>query len=135
MDCHVHIVDMTTSMPLNRSIVLDTGYRGRHMPVRCLGKWDQAIRWRGCRMDRARGVQKNGHGKRALGTVLVTGGAGYIGSIPVRRLLHCGYRVRVLDRLMYGDGAIRALYSNDRLEMVVGDFRDREVVMDAVAGM
>lgn len=86
-------------------------------------------------MDRARGVKKNGRVGSARGTVLVTGGAGYIGSILVRRLVERGYRVRVLDRLMYGDSAIRALYGDDRLEMIVGDFRDRAVVMEAIAGV
>ncbi len=67
--------------------------------------------------------------------VLVTGGAGYIGSILVRRLLERDYRVRVLDRLMYGDDAIRDLLDHPRLEMVVADFRDRTVVDRAVAGV
>ncbi|MGI8690723.1 MAG: NAD-dependent epimerase/dehydratase family protein [Thermomicrobiales bacterium] len=66
--------------------------------------------------------------------VLVTGAAGYIGSILVRRLLHRGYRVRVLDRLMYGDDAIRDILSHPHLEMVVADFRDRMVVARAVQG-
>jgi nucleoside-diphosphate-sugar epimerase len=65
----------------------------------------------------------------------VTGGAGYIGSIVVRRLLARGYRVRVLDRLLYGDGALRELRGNERLDLRVGDFRDRAVVMRAVAGV
>ncbi|MDQ6604335.1 MAG: NAD-dependent epimerase/dehydratase family protein, partial [Chloroflexota bacterium] len=64
--------------------------------------------------------------------VLVTGAAGYIGSILVRRLLELGYRVRVLDRLMYGDDAIRDILCHPRLEMVVADFRDRAVVARAV---
>ncbi len=67
--------------------------------------------------------------------VLVTGAAGYIGSILVRRLLDLGYRVRVLDRLMYGDDAIRDILSHPRLEMVVADFRDRKVVARAVQGV
>lgn len=69
------------------------------------------------------------------GTVLVTGGAGYIGSLLVRRLLNLGYHVRVLDRLMYGDAAIRDLYGHARLDLVVGDFRDRAVVERCVAGV
>ncbi len=64
--------------------------------------------------------------------VLVTGAAGYIGSILVRRLLELGYHVRVLDCLMYGDDAIRDILCHPRLEMVVADFRDRAVVARAV---
>jgi len=64
--------------------------------------------------------------------VLVTGAAGYIGSILVRRLLDRGYHVRVLDCLMYGDDAIRDILSHPQLEMVVADFRDRMVVARAV---
>ncbi len=67
--------------------------------------------------------------------VLVTGAAGYIGSILVRRLLQRGYHVRVLDRLMYGDDAIRDILSHPRLEMVVADFRDQMVVARAVQGV
>ena len=67
--------------------------------------------------------------------VLVTGAAGYIGSILARRLLGRGYRVRVLDRLMYGDDAIRDILSHPRLEMVVADFRDPMIASRAVRGV
>ncbi len=67
--------------------------------------------------------------------VLVTGAAGYIGSILVRRLLDRGYHVRVLDRLMYGDDAIHDILSHPRLEMVAADFRDQMVVAHAVQGV
>ncbi len=67
--------------------------------------------------------------------VLVTGAAGYIGSILVRRLLARGYHVRVLDRLLYGDDAIRDILDHPRLDMVVADFRDRMVVARAVEGV
>ncbi|MCA1723322.1 MAG: NAD(P)-dependent oxidoreductase, partial [Thermomicrobia bacterium] len=66
--------------------------------------------------------------------VLVTGAAGYIGSILVRRLLERGYHVRVLDRLMYGDDAIRDILGHPHLELVVADFRDHAVVARAMQG-
>ena len=69
------------------------------------------------------------------GPVLVTGAAGYIGSIVVRRLLDQGYRVRALDRMMYGDRAIRDIVGHPHLELIVADFRDQAVVTRAVAGV
>lgn len=68
-------------------------------------------------------------------TVFVTGGAGYIGSILVRRLLNTGYRVRVMDRLMYGDEAIRDVLNHPRLELVVADFGDRAALDRALVGV
>jgi len=54
--------------------------------------------------------------------ILVAGGAGYIGSVLVPRLLGRGYRVRVLDRLYFGGDALAAV--RDRIELVVADVRD-----------
>ena len=42
-------------------------------------------------------------------TVLVVGGAGYIGSLVIEKLLNRGHSVRLLDSLVYGDEAIRKL--------------------------
>jgi nucleoside-diphosphate-sugar epimerase len=55
-------------------------------------------------------------------TILVPGGAGYIGAVLVPRLLNRGYRVRVLDRLYFGEDAISGF--RDRIELVVADVRD-----------
>lgn len=55
-------------------------------------------------------------------TILVAGGAGYIGSVLVPRLLARGYRVRVLDRMYFGDEPLAAV--RDRIELVVGDVRE-----------
>jgi nucleoside-diphosphate-sugar epimerase len=55
-------------------------------------------------------------------TVLVTGGAGYIGCVLVPRLLDRGYGVRVLDRLYWGEGPLAAF--RDRIELVEADVRD-----------
>jgi nucleoside-diphosphate-sugar epimerase len=65
------------------------------------------------------------------GTVLVTGGAGYIGSRLVPRLLNQGYRVRVVDRLLYGDAGLRSVLSHPNFELMVADFRSIDVVMQA----
>src|SRR3954468_4807763 len=54
--------------------------------------------------------------------VLVTGGAGYIGCVLTRRLLARGYRVRVLDRLYWGDGPLAD--GRDQIELVVDDVRE-----------
>jgi nucleoside-diphosphate-sugar epimerase len=54
--------------------------------------------------------------------VLVTGGAGYIGSVLTERLLNRGYRVRILDRMYWGRGPIASLL--DRIELVEADVRD-----------
>ncbi|MEW6050622.1 MAG: NAD-dependent epimerase/dehydratase family protein [Candidatus Zixiibacteriota bacterium] len=55
--------------------------------------------------------------------VLVTGGAGYIGSVLVALLLRSGYRVRVLDCLRYGGTSLLAHATNERFELIVGDIR------------
>ncbi len=55
-------------------------------------------------------------------TVIVTGGAGYIGAVLVRRLLDRGYRVRVVDRLYWGEGPLADV--RDRIDLVVADIRE-----------
>lgn len=54
--------------------------------------------------------------------ILVAGGAGYIGSILVPRLLERGYRVRVLDRLYFGAESLAEV--TDQIELVIADVRD-----------
>ena len=56
---------------------------------------------------------------------LVTGGAGYVGSIVVAALLDAGHRVRVLDSVAVGDGSsLLQLQDRDGFEFVAGDVRD-----------
>lgn len=55
--------------------------------------------------------------------VLVTGGAGYIGSVLVRRLLAAGHRVTVLDRFFFGADSLSGVARNPRLKTVRGDTR------------
>jgi nucleoside-diphosphate-sugar epimerase len=63
--------------------------------------------------------------------VLVTGGAGYVGSALVPALLADGHDVRVLDLYLYGE----PLASNPKLEQLRGDMRDAALVKRAVAGV
>jgi nucleoside-diphosphate-sugar epimerase len=58
------------------------------------------------------------------GPVLIIGGAGYIGSLTTELLLQRGYRVRVLDRLMYGRNSLQDFTSLDTFEFIEGDATD-----------
>jgi nucleoside-diphosphate-sugar epimerase len=66
--------------------------------------------------------------------VLVTGGAGYVGSSLVPKLLAAGYAVSVLDLYLYGDDLFKDLKSNLQLREVKGDLRNSESVAKAVEG-
>ena len=70
------------------------------------------------------------------GTVLVVGGAGYVGNVLVRRLLAAGYRVRVLDRLIFEHGsAIAPLLEHPRFSLLLGDMRDPGALASALEGV
>jgi nucleoside-diphosphate-sugar epimerase len=60
--------------------------------------------------------------------VLLTGGAGYIGSLLLRRLLDAGHDVVVIDRVLFGDAPLRALAGRPGYRLVTGDVRDRDLV-------
>lgn len=67
--------------------------------------------------------------------VLVTGGAGYIGSVLVGLLLEKGYYVRVLDNLSFGGEAIVGLLNNDNFDFVKGDIRNEADLRIAIEGI
>lgn len=62
--------------------------------------------------------------------VLVTGGAGYIGSWVVQDLLKVGYQVTVIDRLMFGRDGLDGVATNPQLRIVVGDCRDEDLLRE-----
>jgi dTDP-L-rhamnose 4-epimerase len=66
---------------------------------------------------------------------LVTGGAGFIGSHLVDRLLADGWEVRILDTLDPQIHDRRPAYLADDAELVVGDVRDHDAVARALAGV
>lgn len=66
--------------------------------------------------------------------ILITGGAGYVGSVLVPKLLAAGHRVRVLDLYLYGDHVLDAVKEHPGLEQIKGDIRDQAVVKRATTG-
>ena len=70
--------------------------------------------------------------------VLITGGAGFIGSHLADELLSNGYSVRALDNLseqVHGPNAKRPDYLNEQVELQVGDVRDAKAVIKALEGI
>jgi dTDP-L-rhamnose 4-epimerase len=70
--------------------------------------------------------------------VLITGGAGFIGSHLADELLDYGYRIRALDVLspqVHGPERQRPVYLSSEVELIVGDIRDPEVVRRALRGI
>jgi nucleoside-diphosphate-sugar epimerase len=60
--------------------------------------------------------------------VLVTGGAGYLGSVLCERLLDAGYGVTAIDNLVYQQGSLFHLCADPRFQFVCGDARDEELM-------
>jgi len=73
---------------------------------------------------------------RGLGDfmVLITGGAGYIGSLLTYNLLASSYKVRVFDNLMYGGESLLGAYHNPNFEFIKGDIRNKLEVENAIKG-
>ncbi len=61
-------------------------------------------------------------------SILVTGGAGYIGSILVPALLKSGYSVTVLDNFMFKQNSLAAVCSNSNFRVIKGDARDKSLL-------
>lgn len=64
--------------------------------------------------------------------VLVTGGAGYIGSALLSKLLRNGYKVRLLDQMFFGTSPIVSVLNHPNLEVVRGDFRQVDKVVQCM---
>ncbi len=67
-------------------------------------------------------------------SVLVTGAAGYLGSILCEHLLDAGYRVTGVDKLLWGEQSLFHLCANPDFDFVFGDARDESLVRRLVEG-
>src|SRR5262245_15436752 len=65
---------------------------------------------------------------------LITGGAGYIGSMTVGSILAAGHQVTVFDILVYGGEALLGYTSNPNFRLVKGDIRDRHHLDQVIPG-
>lgn len=69
-----------------------------------------------------------------LKTVLVTGGAGYVGAVLTPKLLAAGYHVKVLDLCIFGEAPLAQVRDHPRLELIQGDIRDVDLLQRSLAG-
>jgi nucleoside-diphosphate-sugar epimerase len=67
-------------------------------------------------------------------TVLVTGGAGYVGSVLVPKLLDKGYKVKVIDLYIYGKDVLNEVRGNPCLVEICGDIRDKTLLDREIRG-
>jgi len=68
-----------------------------------------------------------------MNNVLITGGAGYIGSVLTKMLLDCGYKVTVLDNLVYKQTSLLHLCNNKDFTFIKGDVTDKIQLQALVA--
>ncbi|NBT42681.1 MAG: NAD(P)-dependent oxidoreductase [Alphaproteobacteria bacterium] len=65
--------------------------------------------------------------------ILVTGGAGYLGSTMVGFLLEAGHHVTVVDNFMFGEATLNQFCYHDNFDVVNGDVRIKEVMKPLIA--
>jgi len=60
--------------------------------------------------------------------ILITGGAGYLGSVMVERFLHVGYEVTVLDKLLFNQTSLLQYTSYPKFKFIYGDVRNESLL-------
>ena len=74
----------------------------------------------------------NYSGMSKFSNILVTGGAGYIGSVLTRKLVSSKYNVKVLDSLIFGQDGISDLVSNRSVKLFSDDIRNKKILTDVL---
>lgn len=66
--------------------------------------------------------------------VLITGGAGYVGSVLTSQLLGAGYFISILDTLTFSDAPLAAVINHPNLRIIRGDINDHLALTEAAHG-
>jgi nucleoside-diphosphate-sugar epimerase len=64
--------------------------------------------------------------------ILITGGAGYVGSVLIRKLLDKHYHVRILDQLVFGKEPVQDLLFHKNFDLIIGNIEDEYIIQKAV---
>lgn len=67
--------------------------------------------------------------------ILVTGGAGYIGSVLISKLLKKGYNICIIDSLYFSDSGIQKFMNQENFQLINGDIRNRELIKKHMDGV
>lgn len=67
-------------------------------------------------------------------SILITGGAGYVGCVLIDYLLKRGYKITCVDNLMYGQKSLIQHANNDNFEFIYGDVRNEELMKNILPG-
>jgi len=68
-----------------------------------------------------------------MSNILVTGGAGYIGSMLVPSLIGLNHKVTVIDNFMYKQTSLASLIRNNTFELIFGDVRDEALMKKLIS--
>ena len=60
--------------------------------------------------------------------ILITGGAGYIGSMLTTKLIEKGYRVTVIDSLQFSKNSLNHLFVHKNFKFIYGDVRNKNLL-------
>ena len=63
-----------------------------------------------------------------MSKILITGGAGYIGSMLATELINIGHQVTIVDLLKYNKSSLNHLISNKKFKLIVKDIRDKKLI-------